>query len=134
MQFTQKNRFVVAVSVFCLTFIFVDCLQAKPENLNKPLIEQVFVDYSAMEILIFGQNLRGQAEPRISLSSLPISLSANDKGAIDAVIAILPDWYEDGDHLLVLTTEAGTSIYNLKISSPNVQCNYIRMSGVKSEA
>jgi hypothetical protein len=76
-----------------------------------------------MEILIFGQYLRGDVEPEISLSSLPIPLSVNDTGAVDKVIAILPEWYEDGDHLLVLTTESGTSSYNLDISTPNVQCN-----------
>lgn len=127
MQYMQKSRFVI-VAVLCLLFISADSLQAKPGNsnnakLNKPLIEKVVVDFNNMEILIFGQYLRGDVEPEISLSSLPIPLSVNDTGAVDKVIAILPEWYEDGDHLLVLTTESGTSSYNLDISTPNVQCN-----------
>lgn len=127
MQYMQKSRFVI-VAVLCFLFISADSLQAKPGNsnnakLNKPLIEKVVVDFNNMEILIFGQYLRGAVEPEISLSSLPIPLSVNDTGAVDKVIAILPEWYEDGDHLLVLTTESGTSSYNLDISTPNVQCN-----------
>lgn len=127
MQYMQKSRFVI-VAVLCFLFISADSLQAKPGNsnnakLNKPLIEKVVVDFNNMEILIFGQYLRGDVDPEISLSSLPIPLSVNDTGAVDKVIAILPEWYEDGDHLLVLTTESGTSSYNLDISTPNVQCN-----------
>jgi hypothetical protein len=135
----QKSRFFI-VAVLCFLFISADSLQAKPGNsnnakLNKPLIEKVVVDFNNMEILIFGQYLRDAVEPEISLSSLPIPLpeislsslpiplSVNDTGAVDKVIAILPEWYEDGDHLLVLTTESGTSSYNLDISTPNVQCN-----------
>lgn len=127
MQYMQKSRFVI-VAVLCFLFVSADSLQAKPGNsnnakLNKPLIEKVVVDFNNMEILIFGQYLRGDVDPEISLSSLPIPLSVNDTGAVDKVIAILPEWYEDGDHLLVLTTESGTSSYNLDISTPNVQCN-----------
>ena len=127
MQYMQKSRFVI-VAVLCFLFISADSLQAKPGNsnnakLNKPLIEKVVVDFNNMEILIFGQYLRDAVDPEISLSSLPIPLSVNDTGAVDKVIAILPEWYEDGDHLLVLTTESGTSSYNLDISTPNVQCN-----------
>ena len=127
MQYMQKSRFVI-VAVLCFLFISADTLQAKPGNsnnakLNKPLIEKVVVDFNNMEILIFGQYLRDAVDPEISLSSLPIPLSVNDTGAVDKVIAILPEWYEDGDHLLVLTTESGTSSYNLDISTPNVQCN-----------
>jgi hypothetical protein len=123
----QKSRFFI-VAVLCFLFVSADSLQAKPGNsnnakLNKPLIEKVVVDFNNMEILIFGQYLRGDVDPEISLSSLPIPLSVNDTGAVDKVIAILPEWYEDGDHLLVLTTESGTSSYNLDISTPNVQCN-----------
>jgi len=127
MQYMQKSSFFI-VAVLCFLFISADSLQAKPGNsnnakLNKPLIEKVVVDFNNMEILIFGQYLRDAVEPEISLSSLPIPLSVNDTGAVDKVIAILPEWYEDGDHLLVLTTESGTSSYNLDISTPNVQCN-----------
>lgn len=127
MQYMQKSRFVI-VAVLCFLFISADSLQAKPGNsnnakLNKPLIEKVVVDFNNMEILIFGQYLRDAVDPEISLSSLPIPLSVNDTGAVDKVIAILPEWYEDGDHLLVLTTESGTSSYNLDISTPNIQCN-----------
>jgi len=134
MQSMQKSRFVVAVVVLCLTFVYANCLQAKPENYNKPwtnmpLIEKVFVDYGAMEILIFGKYLRGDVDPEISLSSLPIDLSANDTGAIGEVIAILPEWYEDGRHLLVLTTKYGTSSFNLNISTPNAQCTNKYLDG-----
>ena len=127
MQYMQKSRFFI-VAVLCFLFVSADSLQAKPGNsnnakLNKPFIEKVVVDFNNMEILIFGQYLRGDVDPEISLSSLPIPLSVNDTGAVDKVIAILPEWYEDGDHLLVLTTESGTSSYNLDISTPNVQCN-----------
>lgn len=134
MQFMQKSRFVVAVVVLCLTFFYANCLQAKLGNsnkpgANKPLIEKVFIDYGAMEILIFGQYLRGDVDPEVSLSSLPIALSANDPGAVDEVIAILPEWYEDGGHLLVLTTEYGTSSYDLNISTPNAQCTNKSLEG-----
>jgi hypothetical protein len=134
MQFMQKSRFVEAVMVLCLTFVYANCLQAKPENYNKPwtnmpLIEKVFVDYGAMEILIFGKYLRGDVDPEISLSSLSIDLSANDTGAIGEVIAILPEWYEDGRHLLVLTTKYGTSSFNLNISTPNAQCTNKYLDG-----
>ncbi len=127
MQFMQKSRFVVIVVVLCLTFVYAEFLQAKQGNsnnpgVNKPQIEKVFVDYGAMEILIFGQYLRGNVGPEISLSSLPIALSTNDTGADDEVIAILPEWYEDGVHLLVLTTESGTSSFDLNINTPRAQC------------
>ena len=134
MQFMQKSRFVVAVVVLCLTFVYANCLQAKPENYNKPwankpLIEKVYVDYGAMEILIFGQYLRGDVDPEVSLSSLPIALSANDTGAVGEVITILPEWYEDGRHLLVLTTESGTSSFDLNFSTPNAQCSNKYLEG-----
>ncbi len=136
----QKSRFIVAAVVLCFIFVSADTLQAKPGNSNKakgnkPLIGNVVVDFSNMEILIFGQYLRGAVDPEISLSSLPIPLSVNDTGAVDMVIAILPEWYEDGDHVLVLTTESGTSSYHLDISTPNVQCNnkYLNVAFVSWE-
>ncbi|MCK5468153.1 MAG: hypothetical protein KAI99_06590 [Cyclobacteriaceae bacterium] len=124
----QKNRFVVAMVVLCLTFVFANHPQAKPGNYNepgsnKPRIEKVFVDYDAMEILIFGQYLRDDVDPDLSLSSLPIALSVNDPGTINEVIAILPEWCEDGEYLLVLTTESGTSSFDLNINIPNAQCS-----------
>jgi hypothetical protein len=139
MQFMQKSRFFVTVVVLCLTFVYANCIQAKPENnnktwANKPLIEKVFVEYGAMEILIFGQYLRGDVDPEISLSSLPIALSANDTGAVGEVIAILPEWYEDGRHLLVLTTESGTSSFDLNISTPDAQCTNKYRKGSQSMA
>jgi hypothetical protein len=120
--------------VLCSIFVYADCLQAKPEKfnkpgVNKPLIKKVFVHYDAMEILIFGQYLRGDVDPEISLSSLPISLSINDTGEVNVVIAILPEWYEDGKHLLKITTESGTSSVDLNISTPNAQCNNKYLDG-----
>jgi hypothetical protein len=137
MHFIHKTRFIVVVVVLCLTFVYANCLQAEPGNYSKPWaniprIEKVFVDYGAMEILIFGQYLRGDADPEISLSSLPIALSANDTGAFGEVIATLPEWYEDGRHLLVLTTESGTSSFDLNIITPNAQCTNKYLQGFAS--
>ena len=128
MQFMQKSRLAITVIFFYLLFIHPGFLQAKQESYNKPggnrpLIEKVIIDYGAMEILIFGQHLRGDVDPELSLSSFPIALSDNDQGAVEMVIAILPEWCEDGDHLLVLKTELGTSSYELHISTPNAQCS-----------
>lgn len=123
----HKSRLVITVMLFCLIFVHANSLQAKQKSYNKPganrpLIEKVVIDYGAMEILIFGIHLRGDVDPELSLSGLPIALSNNDTGAVDMVIAILPEWCEDGDHLLVLKTELGTSSYDLNIITPNAQC------------
>ncbi len=124
MLYMRRSGFIAAFVVLCFTFVSADTLPAKPGNSNTPLIEKVVVDFDTMEILIFGQYLRGGVDPEISLSSLPIPLSVNDTGAADKVVAILPEWYEDGDYILVLTTESGTSSFHLDISTPNIQCNY----------
>jgi hypothetical protein len=122
MHFRIKSRLIAVVVVVCLTFVYANCLQAKPNNpnspkVNTPVIEKVVVDFDYMEILIFGQYLRGDIDPEIFLSGLPIVLSDSDTGAVEEVIAVLPEWYEDGGHLLVLMTESGASSFDLTIGA-----------------
>jgi hypothetical protein len=122
MHFRIKSRLIAVVVVVCLTFVYANCLQAKPNNpnspkVNTPVIEKVVVDFDYMEILIFGQYLRGDIDPEIFLSGLPIVLSDSDTGAVEEVIAVLPEWYGDGGHLLVLMTESGASSFDLTIGA-----------------